>query len=361
MRTGPVPASYFARLQTETPTRVWVNNPTIDEVGLAIEQGAVGCTTNPAYGGNLLKRAPEQILPIITASVRQVDDDAAAADLVQQRLVARLVDRFRPLFDATDGRFGYVSIQGAPEFDTDAAHILEEGRAGRAIGPNAAPKIPATAPGLEAFEVLVAEGTPIIVTEVFSLAQLVDTCERYLAVTARTGVRPRFFMSPISGIFGDHLRKVAAERGSAARPEDMERVGVALARACHALVRERDYPVVLLIGGARIPFDLTGLVGAEMCATINWSTFAEVLADPAPFERGYDVPIEPAVLERLSAEFDDVRRAFAIDGLAIEEFEDFGPVQHFRGLFLDGWRAVSAAIGRERDGLAPSTRARHRS
>ena len=341
-------ASYFARLTAETPTRVWVNNPTIEELDLALAQGAVGCTTNPGYGGNLLKRAPEQVRPIIADCVGLSDDDSAVADLVQQRLVARIVERFRPLYDASGGRFGYVSIQGAPEADTDAHHILAEGRAGHALGPNAAAKIPATAPGFVAFEALVAAGAPTIVTEVFSLAQLVNTCERYLAVTARTGVRPPFFMSPISGIFGDHLKALAARDGIPVSIGDVDLVGVALARACYSLVQERAYPVVLLIGGSRIPFDLTGLVGAEMYATINWSTFAEVMADPAPFDRGFDIPIDPAVLDRLGAAFDDVRRAFRLDGLTLEEFEGFGPVQHFRNLFIAGWRAVREAIAEER-------------
>ena len=67
--------TYFEQLVSDTPTRVWVNNPTVEEIGLALEQGAVGYTTNPAYGGNLLRRAPGEILPIIADCVRDADDD----------------------------------------------------------------------------------------------------------------------------------------------------------------------------------------------------------------------------------------------------------------------------------------------
>lgn len=343
---------YFSRLKAESPTRVWVNNPTVEEIGLAIEQGAVGCTTNPAYGGNLLKRAPDEIRPIIAECARLSDDAAVVADLVQQRLVARIVERFRPMYDASGGREGFVSIQGAPEADTDVAHIVEEARAGHAIGPNATPKLPATGPGLEAFEVLVADGYPTIVTEVFSLAQLVDTGERYLRVTARTGNRPPFFMSPITGIFGDHLKALAARDGLAISTADMELAGVALTRECYRIVRERDYPVTLLAGGARIPLDLTGLAGASLHATINWSTFAELMADPSPFAAGIDEPIDQAALARLDETFDDVRKAMRLDGLVVEDFEAFGPVQHFRNNFIAGWNRVHEAIAAEHAGLA---------
>jgi transaldolase len=348
-----MPQTYFKQLNAETPTRVWVNNPTIAEIDLALAQGARGSTTNPAYGGNLLRRAPDEILPIIEECVRLADDDLLVADLVQQRLVARITERFRPLFDESGGQAGFVSIQGAPERDTDAHHILAEARDGHAIAPNATPKLPATAAGLAAFETLVAEGCPTIVTEVFSLDQVVEACERYLRVTERTGVRPPFFMSPITGILGDHLKAVAKRDGLAADVADMELAGVALSRECYRLVQERGYPVTLLCGGSRIAFDLTGLVGAGLHATINWSTFAEVLEADEPFAPGFEVPIDPDVLARLEATFDDVRRAMRLGSLTVYEYEEFGPVLHFRNSFIGGWNAVLAAIAAVRTRALP--------
>ena len=344
--------NYFKRMAAETPTRIWVNNPTVEEMDLALAQGARGCTTNPGYGGNLLRRAPDQILPIIAAAVRETSDDLRAADLVQQRLVARIADRFAPLHSASGGTAGFVSIQGAPEMDTDADHIEREAREGRAIAPNVAPKIPATEAGLAAFERLVADGFPTIVTEVLSVAQFVDAAERYLAVVRRTGVRPPFFMSPITGIFGDHLKAVAKSSGVSVLAADMELAGVALTRACYAVRQERGYPLTILAGGARIPLDLTGLVGGDMHATINWSTFAEVMASPSEFSAGLSAPLDPAAVDRLKGAFDDVRRALDPHGLEAGEYEAFGPVQHFRNVFLAGWNLVRGAIEAERERAA---------
>jgi transaldolase len=335
---------FFARLAAETPTRIWVNNPTPEEIGLALAQGAVGSTTNPAYGGGLLKRAPELVRDVIAEVVREEPDDRRAAALVQRRLVARIAQRFREVHEASGRRHGFVSIQSDPEADHEAASILADGRAGREIGPNATPKIPATVAGLEAFEALVAEGSPTIITEVFSIAQFVAACERYVAITDRTNVRPPFFLSPITGIFGDHLKRVAARDGSDASASELELVGVAVARACLALGKARNYPVTLLCGGSRVPFDLVGLVGADVHVTINWSTFAEVLNDDVPFEVGFDRPIPDAVIERLGRSFPDVRRALDPAGLVPEEFEDFGPVRHFHDAFVAGWQAVATGI-----------------
>ena len=232
--------TYFTRLRAETPTRVWVNNPTFDEMDLSIAQGAVGCTTNPAFAASLLRRAPAEIRPVIAKSLALRGDDASVADIVQQRLVARVAERFASMHEETNRRLGFVSIQGSPEADSDAKTIEEEARQGHALGPNVAPKLPATGPGLTAFERIVEAGFPTIVTEVFSLAQLVETCERYLRATARSGVRPPFFVSPITGIFGDHLKAVATREHLDISDSEMEQAGLELSKACYRLVQERE-------------------------------------------------------------------------------------------------------------------------
>jgi transaldolase len=350
--SGPgtaVPATdYFSRLVAETPTRVWVNNPTERELGLALAHGAVGCTTNPAFGGSLLHRAPAEMLPILDECLAASGDDHHVAGLIQERLVGRIASRFLPLFESTGGRAGFVSIQGSPDLDVDGESIWRQARVGRTIGPNVAPKIPATLPGFAAMVRVIEHGWPIVVTEVFSLDQVAVACELYLATTARTGVTSPFFMAPITGIFGDHLRKVARARGLDVPAPAIELAGIGLGRRCAALVAQRGYPVTLLFGGARIPEDLTGLVGDPHHATINWSTFAEILQlDPA-VTRTIDSPMDPDVERVLLASFPDVAAAWELGRLTPEEFEHFGPVQHFRDAFLDGWHAVLGVIADRR-------------
>ena len=346
---------YFERVREATGFRLWVNNPTLEELTLALRHGAMGCTTNPSYGGNLVKRAPSQVLPIVEECLRQSDDDEAVADLVQRRLVARICEGFLPLYERSEGREGFVSIQGAPEADSDAAVILEEARIARAIAPNATPKIPATRPGLEALEAIVTEGSQVIVTEVFSLAQVIEVCERWQGVTDRTGVRPPFMMSPITGIFGDHLKKLARRDGLDIPDEAMELAGVLVARACYRLVRERGYPVMLLYGGARIDLDFSGLIGDGMAATINWSTAAQLIEADRPAQATVEDTIDPAVARRLVDTFLEVRQALDPVGLSLDDFEGFGPVQHFRDNFIAGWDTVREMIATARTGMSAAS------
>lgn len=215
-----------------------------------------------------------------------------------------------------------------------------------------APKIPGTLPGFHAFERIVAEGYPSIVTEVFSLAQLTYACEAYIRVTDRTGQRPPFFMSTITGIFGDYLTNVASADGLYCSPGLVGTAGVAFGRACNDLVEQRAYPVTLLFGGARQMQDFTGLVGAPTAATINFSTVTEILAADPVVEDSIHQPIRQAVVSELLAGFADFRAAMDPVGLAPAEFEHFGPVQHFRGAFLAGWTGVIEAIAAARGAAA---------
>ena len=128
--------NFFTKLKQETPTRLWINNPTVREVKLSIEHGAVSCTTNPTYGANMIRRDGEFARAVIRECLKQTNDHNVVADLTQQRLVARILPLFQPIFEASQGKDGYVSIQGDPRADTDPDHIVGEAFRYRSLGPS---------------------------------------------------------------------------------------------------------------------------------------------------------------------------------------------------------------------------------
>lgn len=160
--------TYFQKLKSTTNTRLWINNPTEREVELALEQGAVSCTTNPTYDANQIRRDPDAALALVDACL-EANDDESAADIVQQRLAAGILKLVEPLYEQSGGKAGWVSIQGDPHNDKNAAVIKDEALRYRALGPNIIAKIPAIAAGLQAIEQLVAQNVPVFFTEVFGL------------------------------------------------------------------------------------------------------------------------------------------------------------------------------------------------
>jgi transaldolase len=338
-----VTRGYFHRVEEQTPTKFWVNNPTRKEVDLAIEAGAVGCTTNPAHCGKMIDKPEERalVLRLLDQAIKESDSDSKAESILQRRLVKTIQEKFLPVYERTGGRFGHVSIQGDPVHEHDPQVIIDEGRANRALGPNIAIKIPTTVAGLQAMQVLVAENTAINATEIFAVSQFTSICEMYDKVTKKTGKYPRFYMSHIAGIYDEYLQQYAERNKVDISSDVLFQAGLAIARKVYSLIAERGYQCTFVGGGARGLHHFTEMVGADVCITINWEGTADQLlaVDPPVVYRVFN-PVPQRVIDELMEKLPDFRRGYLSDGLSVEEYEEFGPVEHFRSSFVKNWNKV---------------------
>jgi transaldolase len=98
------------------------------------------------------------------------------------RDIADACDVLRPVWDRTDGRDGYVSLEVDPglAFETEATVDEAVRLHGLVDRDNVLIKIPATEPGLAAIEESIARGISINVTLIFSLERYEQTVEAYL-------------------------------------------------------------------------------------------------------------------------------------------------------------------------------------
>lgn len=340
---------YFLRINRQTDNRMWVNNPTVEEGRQAIAAGAVGCTTNPTYSARILKTESATAQAILRDVVRQTPDPAAAAHRVQQELCARIMPLFLPIFQSSNGQVGHVSVQGDPHRDHDADHIIQECLADRRrLGPNHIAKIPVTQAGIAAIEAMVHENIPVIATEIFSLAQAVAIADVYQRAARASGHQPAFFVTHITGIYDEYLEEWVKQNGIAIAPEIRRQAGCLVARQQYRLMRERGYPGILLGGGVRAAYHFTELLGSTAHVTINYSTIEELNQANPPIEARMNAAVDPAVVAELLRKLPAFRQAYEVDGLAVEEFAGFGPVQHFANIFRKGWDTLVAACGTAR-------------
>jgi transaldolase / glucose-6-phosphate isomerase len=100
-----------------------------------------------------------------------LDDIAAAADV------------FRPLYDRSDGRDGFVSFELEPRLAHDSAGSVGAARElfDRIGKPNVMIKVPGTAEGAPAVEELTAAGVNVNITLLFSVARYEEVALAYLA------------------------------------------------------------------------------------------------------------------------------------------------------------------------------------
>jgi len=346
-----MPSDYFHRLHHETPTRFWVNNPSGAELEKAIATGAISCTTNPAYCAKLLTSDADYIHGVIDDVIQTETREAeAAAVRVYQRATKRVLDRFLPLYEQSGGAYGYVTMQDDPRLDQDAAATIRGALENRRLGPNFMAKIPVIAGGIAALEACVGENIPICATEIFSVAQAIHICEMYAAAAGRTGNRPPFYVTHISGIFDQYLGVVARRDGIQIERTVLDQAGCAIARKEYRLLKERGYSGILLGGGARGTHHFTEMVGGDAHVTINWSTAQELMDAGTPVvSRMAEGEPAPAVIDELREKFVDFRKAYDEDALTVEEFAHYGPVQFFRNAFLNGWYLLLAEVASRRN------------
>ena len=105
-----------------TPTEFWNDSCAVDELRQAIENGAVGATSNPVIVGEVLKKEmAEWADPIrrMIAEMPSATEDEITWKLIEEISVraARLLE---PIHAASGGRRGRLSIQTDPRCYRDS-------------------------------------------------------------------------------------------------------------------------------------------------------------------------------------------------------------------------------------------------
>ncbi len=134
------------------------------------ERGVVGVTTNPTIFATALSTGEDYAEQIAQLARAGTDvEEAVIAITTQDVRVA--CDIFRPLFDATGGQDGRVSIEVDPRLARDTEGTIAAARRlwSTVDQPNVMIKIPATVEGLPAISTAITEGINVNVTLIFDL------------------------------------------------------------------------------------------------------------------------------------------------------------------------------------------------
>jgi len=201
-----------------------------------IEQDALrGMTSNPTIFQKAIAETS-----LYDDDIRRFGEQGLSTAEVFERLavtdVQRAADAFRPVFDATGGEDGFVSIEVGPALALDTeGSIAEARRLWRACErPNVMIKIPGTEEGVPAIRRCLAEGININITLLFSVPRHRQVMEAYLtALEERVAAgQPidnlrsvaSFFVSRVDTNVDKKLDAVAAPAADAARPEEVRRL-----------------------------------------------------------------------------------------------------------------------------------------
>ncbi len=178
-----------ARLQAlaDAGVSIWLDDLSRDRIvsgnlaQLMAESNVVGVTTNPTIFAGAMANGEQYAEQIGQLKRAGVDVDEAIFELTTTD-VQQGCDILRPVFDASNGVDGRVSIEVEPGLaqDTDGTIAMAAKLWTKVDRPNVYIKIPATHEGLPAIAASIAEGININVTLIFSLDRYRGVMDAYL-------------------------------------------------------------------------------------------------------------------------------------------------------------------------------------
>ena len=166
------------------------------------EQDVVGVTTNPSIFQAAITGSDDYAADIAALKAEGADAEGIVRALTTAD-VRRACDLLRPVWEATGGTDGRVSIEVDPRLahDTDATIVQAKELWGEVDRPNLLVKIPGTAAGLPAIRATIAAGISVNVTLLFSVARYQQVIDAY-----HTGLEDRL----AAGLPVDQIHSVAS-------------------------------------------------------------------------------------------------------------------------------------------------------
>jgi transaldolase/glucose-6-phosphate isomerase len=150
---------------------------------LVEQDGLTGVTSNPSIFEKAIAGSADYDSSL-KASENQGDHDVMGLyETLAIEDIRHAADALRPVYDATERRDGYVSLEVSPylAMSTEAT-LAEARRLWRAVGrDNLMIKVPATKAGLPAIRQLIGEGINVNITLLFSRQVYEQVAEAYLA------------------------------------------------------------------------------------------------------------------------------------------------------------------------------------
>ncbi len=317
---------------------------------LIAEDGVSGVTSNPSIFQNALAGSPYYADDLARLKTAESDAELRYEALMIPDVQAAC-DLLLPVYEASGGNDGYVSLEVAPRWAYDAARTVAEAQrlAARVDRRNLLIKVPGTPEGVSAFEALTTLGVNVNVTLLFSVAQTQAAFDAYirgLAARSHAGADIRrskavasLFLSRVDTLVDIRLAEIGTQealslRGKAAvamaKLAYQRYLGTFRGAAFTALAQQGATPQYLLwaSSGVKNPdyHDLLyvePLIGRETINTLPDKTLAALRDHGRPAARVEEGVAEAEAqlseLARLGIDMENVGNRLQVDGVKLFE------------------------------------------
>lgn len=193
------------------------------------EDGLRGVTSNPSIFEKSISGSTDYVASVAKVEGLAELDPGDLYETLAIKDIRDAADVLRPVYDALDGRDGYVSLEVSPALahDTQATQAEAERLWKRVDRENLMVKVPGTPEGIPAIRHLIAQGINVNVTLLFSRATYAEVARAYVAglqdLAARGGDVSRvasvasFFVSRIDAAVDEQLKAIGTPEADALR------------------------------------------------------------------------------------------------------------------------------------------------
>lgn len=315
-----------------TPTILWNDSCSLEELKNSISDGALGATCNPVIVCNVLKQEwdiwKDRIPEIIRENPAATEDEVAW--MLIEEMSVKAAALLKPVFDREKGRNGRLSIQTDPRLYRDAGRIVSQALHFSELAPNMIVKIPVTKAGVEAIEEATYLGISINATVSFTVPQAIavaEAVERGLTRREREG-KDISTMGPVCtlmvGRLDDWLKAVIEKENIIANPEIADWAGVAVMKKAYKIYNTRGYRLRLLSAAFRHHRHWSEFIGGNVVISPPYQWQKRYNASDVTVENRMDKLVDPVIIAELEKKFVDFRRAYHENGMTTEEFDGFG-------------------------------------
>ncbi len=325
-----------------------------------------GCTTNPPLSLKAVQSEPEFWNEWIDDLIRSHPDldEKELTWLTYKEVVKRGAERYMPIYEASKGRFGWISGQLDPRLLTETEQMVTDAEELRSLSPNVMIKVPASMEGVEVVKILTSKAISTNATVCFTLPQIMavaNAAMQGVEIAEKNGVDLSRWRAVITVMIGrlterQALVEQAERRGITMSWRDRHWYGVALIRRAYRLLREGGYVSKLLICSMRRGplvagkprfWDVEKTAGGAIVYTMPPYVLEPLfeMDDGLVFRSQIEEAVPQEVMDK-ALRIPYCIQAYDPNGLALEQFNDHPATLYTAEAFTRGSAGLEEYVGR---------------
>ena len=324
-----------------------------------------GCTTNPPLSWQAIQSDVnfwnDQVGEIIRSHPGL--DVKELVWLTYKEVVKRGAEMYMPIFNATHGRFGWISGQLDPRLFTETEQMVRDAEELSALSPNVMIKVPASMQGIEVVKVLTSKGISTNTTVCFTLPQILASAEAAMEgikIAEKNKIdlsKWRAVITMMIGRLTEHevLDLQAMRKNIKLSWQDKHWFGIAVFRRAYRILTEGGYASKMLacsmragplVAGRMRFWDVQKIAGGDIVYTCPPYVLEPLfeIGDGLIFEPEIEKEVPEDVLEKL-LKIPYCIQAYDPNGLALEQFNDHPATVSTVEAFSKGFAGLEGFIG----------------